>query len=304
MKSKIAVPIYLIIGAVCIASAIVKLIAIDRFDLYLYGLNFLNLKLTSLFSRLFIAFEIGCGVLLFIPVGRKTGIYLTLLLLVLYAAYLIAVLVLRPEADCQCSGPFTRLTHVELLFMSMILFVFLFLVRNQPSVKRQNVYFIGLVFLSAISIITILFPTRLIFRKHHTPAEQFNFLAFNSISRKESILGNDSTNGRMMLCFFSPGCKYCKLAAQKISLMVTIHSIPDERILYIFRKKTGDLNEFFEDSNFQRFRMNSIDSKSFFQITGGIVPLILLVEGSDVYFAYNYRNINESEVVNFLGNFH
>jgi hypothetical protein len=104
-----------------------------------------------------------------------------------------------------------------------------------------------------------------------------------------------------MLCFFSPGCKYCKLSAQKISLIFKRHALPENRIVYIFRNNSGNLDEFYSNSDSYKFSTCAIDSKSFFRITGGRVPLILLVDGKDVYAAYNYRTIREGEVADFLG---
>ena len=54
----------ILIGCVFITSAILKYLAIDVFDLYIYEHNLFNLAITSTLTRLLIAAEFALGVFL------------------------------------------------------------------------------------------------------------------------------------------------------------------------------------------------------------------------------------------------
>ena len=108
--------------------------------------------------------------------------------------------------------------------------------------------------------------------------------------------------GRHLVALFSPTCDYCRLAAGKISIIQKRYDIDPSRIEYVFPtvKKAGAYDDFFENTQSERYHETHIDKTLFIKITRGAFPLVLLVDDGDVVATYSYRNIDESAIANFL----
>ena len=70
------------LGLFFIVSAILKLLSLDNFELYIYSFNLMNLTLCGLVARAIIACELLVGILLIIKVKYKFAWWLTLLMLI------------------------------------------------------------------------------------------------------------------------------------------------------------------------------------------------------------------------------
>jgi uncharacterized membrane protein YphA (DoxX/SURF4 family)/thioredoxin-related protein len=300
LKNTIVFIIFLVTGVVFIFSGVSKIGSLDSFELYVYSLDILNLPLTSLFTRLLISVEIFCGILLFIPLYRRFAWYLSLSLLFLFSVYLIIILLSKNTADCHCFGDFIRLKPIYSLLKNIVLILLLFPIRWWLKHRKQNLIVPSVLFISILIIITLLFPSTLLYQKKNRQSAQFNYVAYKAFSREDTTRVFRAEDRPMMLCFFSSGCKYCKLAARKITLIAKTHSIPRDRIVFIFRKNARNLDNFFLTSESERFPTDLIEPRSFFQITGGVTPQIILKADSEVYAVYGFRNLDEGVVVSFL----
>lgn len=109
-------------------------------------------------------------------------------------------------------------------------------------------------------------------------------------------------SGRHLVAFFSPGCGFCRLAAGKISTIYNRHSIDPAKVIYIFPTVSDTLRyaEFYEASRSSRFVEQRIEKDMFVYITRGAFPLIALVDNGEVVASYSYRDIDESEITDFL----
>jgi hypothetical protein len=300
LKNGILITISSVAGIIFIFSGISKLWSLDSFELYVYSLNILNLSLTSMFARLLISIEIFTGILLFLPSFRQTAWYLSMTLLILFSVSLVLQLILKNTTDCHCFGDIIRLSPLVSLLKNILLILLLLPVKPWTQSRRPNFFVGSAIFLLILIVITVLFPTYILYKGSNARPAQFNYAAYQALYKEDSSKFITADSGPMMLCFFSPSCRYCQLSARKITILSKANSIPDGRILFIFRNNSGNLDDFFRTSESSRFQVRLIDTKSFFRITGGVTPLILLVAGSDVHASYGFRNLNEGEVATFL----
>lgn len=108
--------------------------------------------------------------------------------------------------------------------------------------------------------------------------------------------------GNHVVAFFSPSCGYCRLAAWKLSTIVSRSGAEAEGVMYVFPKVVDEKSYelFYEMSHSERFTERRIDKEVFVRITRGSFPLILLMRDGDVVSSYSYRNIDEKAIGEFL----
>lgn len=115
-----------------------------------------------------------------------------------------------------------------------------------------------------------------------------------------SQLGLDE--GRHIVALFSPRCGYCRLAAGKLSTIVSRNQLDTNAVDYVFPivKDTTAYREFYDESRSQHFRESRIDKNVFIRITRASFPLIVLLDDGVVIKSYSYRNIDEGALKDFL----
>jgi thiol-disulfide isomerase/thioredoxin len=102
-----------------------------------------------------------------------------------------------------------------------------------------------------------------------------------------------------MLCFFSTGCRFCKLAARKISVIAK-KADDDEVVNYVFAGAEVSVDKFFKETNSTVFQYSFLPPNRFLKITNGVMPLIILLQDGKVKGKYGYRDIREDELIRFL----
>ena len=124
------------------------------------------------------------------------------------------------------------------------------------------------------------------------------------VASEPQLAGLGLTEGRHIVAFFSPKCGYCRLAAEKLSTIVTRHNLDSEPILYIFPqvKDTASYAEFYKESRSPNYGESRIDKTTFVKITRASFPIVLLLDDGDVKASFAYRNIDEQMVKDFLKN--
>ena len=92
------------IGVFFIVSAVLKLLGLEHFELYIYSFKLFNLTLSGLIARAIIASEILVGILLIIKVRYREAWWFTLLMLIGFSLLLIYVILFRDDSNCHCMG--------------------------------------------------------------------------------------------------------------------------------------------------------------------------------------------------------
>lgn len=112
----------------------------------------------------------------------------------------------------------------------------------------------------------------------------------------------NNIEGRHLVAFFSPTCPYCKIAAQKLTMIQKRHGIPNESILAVF---PGDSivahEEFYYAAQAAPFNECSLNYDDFIKLTYGQLPVIALLDGDSVIITYTHSDISEQKIANFLG---
>ena len=100
-----------------------------------------------------------------------------------------------------------------------------------------------------------------------------------------------------MVGIFSTGCEYCKLAAQKLSLMQSYYGFPKEDVLYIFMGTEEGVEQFFSTSESTRYPYVVYDDvKRLLKVNNGIFPILVMLEDGHLVHEYGLRNMKEEDI--------
>ncbi|MBO7629902.1 MAG: DoxX family membrane protein, partial [Bacteroidales bacterium] len=123
------------IGLFFIASAVLKLLSLDSFELYIYSFNLVNFVWSGLLARAIIACEILVGILLIIKVRYKEAWCLTMLMLIGFSLLLVYVMLFRNDSNCHCMGDLVEIKPWMSLVKNLVAIALLLLVRKEDDYR-------------------------------------------------------------------------------------------------------------------------------------------------------------------------
>ena len=114
--------IRILIGCVFIASAILKYLSIDTFDLYIYEHQLFNYAITAILTRLLIAAEFALGIMLIGNILIKFTYFTTFLFLAGFTVYLFLQPLLFDVdlSNCHCFGDKIILNHTQSIIKNIV----------------------------------------------------------------------------------------------------------------------------------------------------------------------------------------
>lgn len=113
--------IRILIGILFIVSAVLKLLSIDNFQLYVLSFNVFGFALTEIMVRLLIAVEMVLGVGLIMKLKYKWVWWGTTLMTVAFTLFLIYVVIFRNDENCHCFGTLIDVKPLASVFKNLLL---------------------------------------------------------------------------------------------------------------------------------------------------------------------------------------
>jgi uncharacterized membrane protein YphA (DoxX/SURF4 family) len=288
--------IRIVIGLVFEISAIFKLISIDSFEVYIYSFGILSLNFSFLLARFIISIELFAGILLVMGCYLKKVIIASILTLSGFCIFILILLLTNNKDHCHCFGDIVELSHFSSILKNIFLIALLIIIYNNPQVKNK---YCKLILLISIAI-SLALPFII------SPPDSFMFEKYSkNINYNETRLSDFINNnvqiseGKSVICFFGSSCRFCKLAAQKISVIATKTNKKD-LITYVFWGSEESVASFFEETNSHIFRYLKLDTDIFLKTTNGNMPLIFLLENGNSIKCFGYRDLDENEIIKFL----
>jgi hypothetical protein len=169
----------------------------------------------------------------------------------------------------------------------------LLLKNDVPQLKRYRAPIFACMVVIGFGIAFVIHPPDFIYKKNPNGIHYCE-------SCLESLLDKQGLNNRkLVLCFFSPQCKYCKLAAKKIS---TISQITNNQtdILFFFWDNKKNIMEFISQTNSDPIQRRFINTLQFIELTKGEMPLIVLSNKGHIEQTFRYDDIDEKAILQFL----
>lgn len=282
-------------------SAVLKVVDMDKFEIYVYSYHFFSLNFSFIVARLAIILELVLGIGLISHCFHKLMWWGSMVMLCGYSLLLIYALVMGRTDSCHCFGEFLPLDPKQSLIKNAVLMLLFFLIYGMESWETPFRWLIlgFAIMVSTIGVFVASPPdnyTPAYAPEQHLQVELFDALLdtepFNSLSLKE---------GKQVICFYSTSCEYCQMAARKLSLMQQFYGFPKENITYIFMGNEEGIERFYEQSESARYRDVLVDDvRNLLKITDGNFPVVVLLDNGEVVHEYGFRNMNEAEIRAFM----
>lgn len=286
-----------LLGLVFIVSAILKLVEIDSFEIYVYSYHFFSLNFSFLVARVAMIVELVLGIGLVSNSLHKVYWWGSVAMLIGYTLLLIYALVQGRTDNCHCFGDFLQFNPKQSILKNGILLGALLLIYNVKEWKTPFRWLIlclvGMA--STIAVFVISPPDN--YTSAYYPEQNLQTELFKKMLDDASLDSLDLQEGKKVICFFSTGCEYCQIAAYKLSLMQQFYDFPVENITYVFIGNEEGIHIFYEKSQSMPYQdVLYSDIIRVLKVTNGQFPMMVFVKNGEVVHEYGLRNMNEEEI--------
>lgn len=291
-----------LLGLVFIVSAVLKVVDMDRFEIYVYSYHFFSLNFSFIVARLAIIVELVLGIGLVSHTLHKMYWWGSMAMLGGYTLLLIYALTLGRTDSCHCFGDFLQLDPKQSLIkngMLMLLFLLIYRMESWKTPFRWLILCLT-VMASTIAVFVTSPPDNL--TSNSAPDQNLQTELFNEMLDDAPLDSLSLREGKQVVCFFSTSCDYCQMAARKLSLMQQFYGFPKENITYLFMGNEESIAKFYEESGSAQYRdVLYPDVARLLKTINGNLPVIVFLEDGEVVHEYGFRNMNEAEIKAYMG---
>jgi uncharacterized membrane protein YphA (DoxX/SURF4 family) len=290
-----------ILGIVFIISAIFKFLSIDEFEIYVFSHNLMSFNLSSLAARLLIGFEFFIGIMLIANLYFRQIWMTSVAMLSGFTIYLAITAISGSSENCHCFGELLKMNPIESMIKNGILLIgFIAIRKNMSFSLKYKLLLTTSVALISLSLPTIVSPPDFFYPELYSKIAVINKNGLDSLVIDNNQFPVKCDTGKKVLCFYSTKCRFCKLSERKICSIVERHNLDSTKFANIFwGDSTTSLDKFYQSKSI-RFESAFINTNDFMSITGGKMPLILLIEDKKIIERFGYRSIDEAKIVQFL----
>ena len=283
------------LGLFFIASAILKLLSIEHFELYIYSFNLFSLTLCGLAARTVIACELFVGILLIIKVKYKFAWWLTLLMLIGFSLLLVYVILFRDDSNCHCMGELVKLKPSWSLLKNLVGIILLMFVRNEEDYRfRFKTLALVLTFAAALVPSFILFPLDDVYNLFAKSGNQdFDETAFNALMADSTMQEIRFDDGNYIVGVVSSGCQYCRTGGLKMSEIVKHNQLDTSRVIYFIWGDSTSIRQFQTETQSESFRFITVSPIQAIRVVNGHFPTYLLISDNDVIKTADLRHLTE-----------
>ena len=281
------------LGILFLCSATAKLVGIDAFELYLFGLGIFPLGTSYLLSRLVIAAEYTLGILLIANFYPRLAFWGTLLMLVGFTAFLAILAATGNRDNCNCFGEWVNLNPVQSIWKNLGMLALLLLSAGIPAFQvKHKPFWLTLACVVPLTTVLIVSPPDNWRYDSYARHELVNEQALQE-ALEAGILPASVAEGDRVVCFYSLKCHYCKMSARKMTTLRERGEFSQAPVIAVFgRGDNPDPAPFLEETGFRPDEVHFIEPSDFLRITNGSYPVILVMHDGVPVEKYNYRNLH------------
>ena len=284
-----------------IVSAVLKMVGMDQFEIYIYSYHFFSLNFSFIVARLAIIVELVLGIMLLSNCLHKWVWWGCMAMLGGYTLLLIYALILGRTDNCHCFGEYLELDPKMSLVKNIVLillFLFIYKMEGWKTPFRWLVFCLA-VLASSIGVFVISPPDNL--TSFSEPEQNLQMELFDAMLDDAPLDSLRLKEGKQVICFFSTGCEVCQMAAHKLSLMQQFYDFPPEQITCLFFGDEESVTEFYIHAESVRYRdVLYPDVARLLKAVSGNLPTIVFLDIGKVVHEYGFRNMNEVEIKAFM----
>lgn len=313
----------LLLGSMFIAAAILKLLSIDYFEIYIYSFSIFGFTLTTVLSRLVIATEILLGLGLIFKVYYKQVWWFSMMMMAGFTIFLIYVIIFRNDENCHCFGELVKLDPSESIYKNVVSIFVLIIIRKEKSHKYSRMFEKWLTVCSvAISVALpfVVFPMDKIYNKIVSKDNRISTLAFESslqdsinivkldfiyekdtiVVCRDSLARLDISDGKYIINYVSAGCKFCKMGAEKMMMIFERNEIDEKNIKFMIWGYDADIIDFVNKTNTIDCEYWFIQPLTSLDITFGKFPIYVWTDDGKIVNTCDSRDLEEKDLCVFL----
>ena len=114
------------------------------------------------------------------------------------------------------------------------------------------------------------------------------------------MLDFDIQDGNYVVAVFASGCKYCKMSAKKMSLMMEQHELDSTRFQILIWGDSTHIQNFMEETNCTPYRWYHINPYVAIDMVYGNFPTFILTHDGQVMEGLDYRGLDENILLEHL----
>ena len=285
------------LGLLFVVSAVLKVVDMDKFEIYIYSYHFFSLNFSFLVARIAIILELVLGIGLVSHTLHKLYWWGSVAMLGGYTLLLIYALVLGRTDSCHCFGDFLQLDPKWSLVKNVVLILLFQLIYKMESIKKPFCWLVLIfaVLASGIGVFVASPPDNL--TSNSNPEQNLQVGLFDAMLDDAPLDSLQLKEGKQIICFFSTSCDYCQMAAHKLSLMQKFYGFPEDNITYLFIGNEEGVAKFYEQSESTRYRdLLYPDVVRLLNAVNGNLPVIVFLEDGNLVYECGFRNMNETEI--------
>ena len=303
MRRRLALILKPILGLLFVISAVLKIVDMDKFEIYIYSYHFFSLNFSFLVARAAIILELVLGIGLIFNSFHKLMWLGSVLMLIGYSCLLVYAMVLGRTDNCHCFGDYLQFNPWQSLIKNTVLLALFALIYKVKGIrfKHDILALIGVVLVCGIAVFVVSPPDN--YTSGYNSREDLNRELFFEAIQQPPLDAYHLTEGKKVVGIFSPVCDYCMMTAQKISIMQKFYGFPEENILFVFMGTEEGINKFYQESESTTYPYFIYeDVKTLLNINNGVFPIVVLLDNGEIVHEYGFRNLKEAEVKAFFEN--
>ena len=293
--------IRLLLGVFFIVTAVLKLLSIDNFELYIYSFGLFDYTVATFLSRLLIFIELTIGLGLVLKIFYRQIWWLTMLMMVGFTLFLVYAAIFRDDSNCHCFGSLVELNPWQSIVKNIIVIALLFVIKNEESHDYKPVlkkWLVALTLIVSFVISFVLLPMDAVYNRIYADNEDVNESAFYESLSDSAYF--DLHQGRYLINYVLAGCKYCKIGAEKATMMLDRHGISHDRMKFFIGGSDEAIEKFVELTETSDYEHWKIPASEFMSITYGRFPLFVFIDDGKVVKAGDFRIVEDNEINDFF----
>jgi len=313
----------LLLGVMFITAAILKLLSIDYFEIYIYSFKIFSFAMTTVVSRLIIASEILLGLGLIFKVFYKKIWWLSMLMMIGFSLFLIYVIIFRNDENCHCFGELVQLNPSESIYKNIISIILLLFIRTETEHEYKPVlknWIIASSVVVSVILPFVVFPMDTLYNKFVSKDNNINTIAFEKslkdsinivrlnvvsendtiIIQRDSITKFNIKDDKYIINYISAGCKFCKMGTEKLVMMLDRNDIGRTHVKFMIWGYDGDIANFMKESNTADCEYWFIPPMTSLDITFGKFPIYVWSDDETIVNSGDLRNLEEKRLTEFL----
>lgn len=313
----------LLLGLMLVTAAVLKLLSIDNFEIYIYSFGIFSFTLTTVFSRLLIAAEILLGFCLIFKIYYKKVWWLSTLMMAGFTLFLVYVMIFRNDDNCNCFGELIKLNPSESIYKNIVSILLLLAIRKEKNAvykPKFRKWLAGISIAVAVILPFVVFPMDSVYNKIVSKDNNINTMAFENslhdsinivkldfihendtiIIKRDSLARLDISDDKYIISYVSAGCRFCKMGSEKLMMILERNKISEKHLKFLIWGYDANIIDFAKETNTMDCEYWFISPYMSLDITFGRFPVYIWTDEGEIAKTCDLRNLTENEIRGFL----